>query len=190
MSWAKVGNFLKSSLPILGTAIGGPAGGIAGKLISVALGTDGSPESALKVLQQDPDAILKYKLAELETNRDVVVASYEAQQAIIETVNQTIRSEHNSHDPFVRRWRPFYGYAIAISWFIQMTGFTIMFVYVAITEPKSLAALVQQFAVLSGSLLTLWGVALAVLGVSVHKRSQDKQQNLESNGFFNKLMGK
>jgi len=189
MNWKDVGDFLKGSLPTLGVALGGPAGGVAGKLLSMALGTE-TPEGAMDILKQDPEAITRYKLAELETDRDVLIASFQAQQQIIKTINETIRSEHNSHDPFVRRWRPFYGYAVASSWFIQMTGFTVMFVFVAISEPKELPALVQQFAVLSGSLLTLWGVALAVLGVSVHKRSLDKKQNLESKGFFHKLMGK
>lgn len=190
--WREVGQFLKGSLPILGTALGGPAGGAIGALVSSALGTDATPEAALAKLQQDPEAILKYKLAELESNKDVLVASLNAQQQMLETVNQTIRNEHNSDDPFVRRWRPFYGYAVATSWAVQMLGFTFMFVYVAITAPEKLTALVGQFAILSGSLISLWGIALAILGVSVHKRSQDKQTNLEtqSKGILAKLMGK
>ena len=163
MSWSKVGDFLKGSLPVLGTALGGPAGGAIGKLVSSMLGTDESPEAVLQTLQQDPDAILKFKLAELETNKEVLTASYQAQQKMLETVNQTMRNESNSDDPFVRRWRPFYGYAVAFAWAIQMIGFTVMFVYVGINKPEQLPALVQQFALLSGSLVTLWGIALTVL---------------------------
>ena len=100
MSWSKVGDFLKGSLPVLGTALGGPAGGAIGKLVSSMLGTDESPEAVLQTLQQDPDAILKFKLAELETNKEVLTASYQAQQKMLETVNQTMRNESNSDDPF------------------------------------------------------------------------------------------
>jgi len=69
-----------------------------------------------------------------------------------------------------------------------MIGFTVMFVYVAIADSESLPALISQFAMLSGSLVALWGIALAVLGVSVHKRSQDKQPDAaRSKGILGKL---
>lgn len=192
MSWSKVGDFLVGSLPILGTALGGPVGGTAGGLLASLLGSDHNPDAVMAKLQQDPDAILKYKLSELETNKDVLLASFQAQQSMLETVNVTMRNESNSEDAFVRRWRPFYGYAVAISWAIQMVGFTVMFVFVAIDEPKELPSLVQQFALLSGSLVTLWGIALAVLGVSVHKRSLDKQTGLEkqAKSLLSKITGK
>ena len=186
--WKDVGDLLMSSLPILGTALGGPAGGAVGALVSSALGVGQDPKLTLEALKTRPDASIKYKLAALETNKAVLIASNEAQQKTLETINATIRSEHNSGDPFVRRWRPFYGYAVAVSWAAQMIGFTFMFVYVAISNPDGLAALVSQFAMLSGSLVALWGIALAVLGVSVHKRSQDKQPDAaRSKGILGKL---
>lgn len=192
MNWSDVGNFLKGSLPILGTALGGPAGGAIGGLVSSMLGGEEGPEAVMAKLKQDPGAILKYKLSELETNKEVLIACQQAQTGQLKIVNETMRNESNSHDAFVRRWRPFYGYSVAIAWAIQMIGFTIMFVYVGINAPKELPALIQNFAMLSGSLVALWGIALAVLGVSVHKRSLDKQSGLEikSKGFLEKIMGK
>ena len=72
-----------------------------------------------------------------------------------------------------------------------MIGFTVMFGYTTIANPDNLSNVVQQFALLSGSLVTLWGIALAVLGVSVHKRSLDKQAGIEQQGktLLNKLTG-
>lgn len=187
--WSSVGNFLKGSLPVIGTALGGPAGAVVGSVLSMALGTNDNPDAVLDTLRQDPDAIIKYKLAELQTNRDVLVAFEQAEQEKLRIVNETMRSEHNSHDAFVRRWRPFYGYAVALSWFIQMTSFSFMFTYVAINNSEELANLVQQFAVLSGALISLWGIALAVLGVSVHQRSRDKKGVSEqAKGFLSGLI--
>ena len=174
MSWEKVGSFIKNALPVLGSALGGPAGGAIGSVVSSVLGTDETPEAVLSKLQQDPDALSKLKQSELETRRDVLIASFQQQQNMLETVNKTIRNESNSDDPFVRRWRPFYGYCVSISWFVQMIGFAFVFIYVSITNPKELSGIIQQFAVLSGTLIGLWGIALTVLGVSVHKRSKDK----------------
>lgn len=177
MDWSKVGNFLKGSLPVLGAALGGPAGGAIGGLVASYLGTDDDPNAVLAKLQQDPEAVIKYKLAELETKKEVQLASIQAKVSMLETVNVTMRNESNSEDPFVRRWRPFYGYAVSISWAIQMIGFSYMFIYVSITSPDNLPMLVQQFAILSGALVSLWGIALGVLGISVHKRSKDKSIN-------------
>lgn len=49
--------------PLLGTAIGGPFGGLAGKVIQDALGVD-SEEAAIEMIQADPDALFKIKEAE------------------------------------------------------------------------------------------------------------------------------
>ena len=46
--------------PTLGTAIGGPFGLIAGKMIQESLGVD-SDEAPLEMLQSDPDALFKIK---------------------------------------------------------------------------------------------------------------------------------
>ncbi len=189
--WEKVGDFLKGSLPVLGTALLGPAGGVAGSLLAKQLGVDNDPEMVLSKLQQDPDAISKYKIAELETNKEIVIAFEQACTERLRIVNQTMRIETNSFDAFVRRWRPFYGYCVALSWFVQMTGFTLVFVWVAIKNPKELASIVTQFAVLSGALVTLWGIALAVLGVSVRSRSKDKDGNKEpEKSLLQKFIGK
>lgn len=189
-SWSKIGKFLKSSLPILGSALTGGTSGIIGALISTAMGTEDNPESVMKILKSDPNAILKFKLSELESNKEVIIASQEVELKMLQTVNDTMQAEINSGDPFVRRWRPFYGYCIAVSWLIQMVGFTFVFGYTAIVNPDKLMLVIQQFAVLSGSLMALWGIALAVLGVSVHKRSLDKQTGLENKakGFLSKFL--
>ena len=63
----KFGERLKSIIgtvaPKLGTALGGPLGGMAGTLIQGALGVD-TEDAALKALESDPDSLLKLKQAE------------------------------------------------------------------------------------------------------------------------------
>lgn len=191
MSWHDVGNFLKSNLPVLGTALLGPAGGVAGGLLSKALGVEENPDTVMSFLQQNPNAIQEYKLAELQTNRDIILAYEEADTERLRIVNQTMQAETNSFDAFVRRWRPFYGYCVAISWALQMIGFTFVFVWIAVNKPGELANIVTQFALLSGSLVTLWGIALAVLGISVRARSRDKDKNKQpEKSLIQKIIGK
>lgn len=65
----KIGNRLKKIIgtvaPLLGGALGGPLGGLAGKAIQDALGVD-SEEAALKMLETDPESLIKLKQAEMQ----------------------------------------------------------------------------------------------------------------------------
>lgn len=68
MGKLKLGQRLKqlagNLAPMVGTAIGGPFGGIATKMVQQALGVD-SEDAALQALESDPEAVLKLKTAEL-----------------------------------------------------------------------------------------------------------------------------
>lgn len=59
----KLKRFLGAAAPMLGSAVGGPFGGIAGRFIQDALGVD-SDEAALALVETDPEALLKLKGAE------------------------------------------------------------------------------------------------------------------------------
>ena len=64
----KIGKKLKSLIgtvaPTLGTALGGPLGGVAGKFVADALGVD-SEAAALAAIDKDPEQLLKLKQAEI-----------------------------------------------------------------------------------------------------------------------------
>ena len=49
--------------PLLGTALGGPFGGVAGKMIQDALGVD-SESAAIAELQTNPDALISLRQVE------------------------------------------------------------------------------------------------------------------------------
>ena len=59
----KLRQLIGTVAPTLGTALGGPLGGIAGKMVQDALGVD-SEDAAIKMLESDPDALLKIKESE------------------------------------------------------------------------------------------------------------------------------
>jgi hypothetical protein len=170
--------------------MGDKAGEVAGKVVDAANAVTGAdnPNEALAQIKQYPELQLKLQ----QEMNHIVLAELEAENKQLATINATMQVEYTSGDKFVRRWRPFYGYAVAVSWAFQMFGFTLTFVYVAIKNPQGLANLVQQFALLTGSLTTLWGIALAVLGVYINKRSHDKQVaagQTPPNGVFQSIAG-
>lgn len=167
MNWGDVGNFIGKAAPILGGLLGGPAGAGLGQLISSTLGTDGTPEAAMKVLQTNPDAMTK--MTELQNTHEEKLTSMhlEAETARLAEINKTMRAELTSGDKFKSYWRPLFGYMVAITWFLQ----TVAIVYAVVAHPENAGAILTGIAALG----TQWAVALAILGVNIHSRSNDKQ---------------
>jgi len=65
MKWDDVKAVIGKVAPLVGTAIGGPFGGIAGAAIKAALGVK-DDDAAIEALKSDPQAVLKLKEAELQ----------------------------------------------------------------------------------------------------------------------------
>ena len=95
------------------------------------------------------------------------MAELQHDQAIIEAVNRTIQTESRSEDPYVRRWRPTFGYVVAATWAQQ----TAALAWAIVVTPEYIAETLDGIAQLS----VMWGVALSVLGIGVVKRSHDKE---------------
>jgi uncharacterized membrane protein YdfJ with MMPL/SSD domain len=105
-----------------------------------------------------------------EANRhteQILKTEAERDTSFMSEVNQTMRSESASNDNFTKRWRPFFGYIVALTWGAQMLALSWSIIFDPRNAPQILAGV--------GALSAMWGIALAVLGVSVHRRSHDKQ---------------
>jgi len=120
-------------------------------------------DDALAALKTDPKLLIEYQNA----MNAQAISMYQEETKRLESVNATIRAEAASADPFTRRWRPFYGYVVALTWGGQMGAIS----YLVIAEPNQVAAIINAMVALS----FMWVTALSVLGVAVHERSKDKQ---------------
>lgn len=85
----------------------------------------------------------------------------------IEQINESLRTEVASTDPYVRRMRPTFGYIIAATWAAQMFAIA----YVIVFETTQAALVIEAVQ----SLGTIWAVGLSVLGIYVYKRSEEKK---------------
>jgi len=183
------------ALPLIGQAIslaaefaptliknlaGDGAGAVAEKIVSTAMDLTGAGDAgaAAVALRADPAAALQYKTA--LAHAEVEMAREASKQ--LETVNQTMRKEAEALDAYVRRWRPTFGYVVAASWFLLMLAIG----WVIVTDPAEAANVILAI----GSLSTMWGVALAVLGVSVHSRSKDKATAAGRPGALDALLNR
>jgi hypothetical protein len=99
MDWKDIGStIIKAGAPLLGGAIGGPAGAyIAGMVASrFGLDTDSTPGQILTAITGDPDAALK--LREIEATHTERLQELENERLRIETTDvQNARLNHQHH---------------------------------------------------------------------------------------------
>jgi hypothetical protein len=95
------------------------------------------------------------------------IKSKEYETALSE-INQSIRAETVSDDPYVRRMRPTFGYLMAITWAAQMLALAYIMIFQTDKAPVVLEGM--------EGLSTIWAVGLSVLGIYVYKRSEEKKK--------------
>ncbi|PTY38561.1 hypothetical protein BGP77_11480 [Saccharospirillum sp. MSK14-1] len=167
MNWSFLKKTVGKVAPVAGSLLGGPAGGAVGGLIASALGVEATPDAVANAIESDPDAVLKLRQVETNHAEQMQRLQLEAETARLSQVNQTMRAEAAASDPFVRRWRPMFGYAVALTWVVQASAIA----YAMVAAPNNAANIINAVTALT----PMWGIALAVLGINVSKRSQDKQ---------------
>lgn len=175
MNWSDIKGAIGKAAPMVGSLLGGKAGESMGGMVASALGVDNDPDSVMEALQNDPEALVKIQDIEREHQREMRSMVIEAETAKHAEVNKTMRTEAASNDPYVRRWRPTYGYATCFTWVVQSLAVAAAIIAAAFVYPERAGDIMNGLAALMGSMMAMWGIALSVLGVNVHKRSQDKQ---------------
>jgi len=172
--WDNIKDIIGSSAPLIGTLLGGPAGNAVGSLVASALGVENTPEAIEQSLKKNPDALIALKALELE--HQVELKNLTFKHAELESderkfnlgqLHSTMQKELASNDPYVRRWRPTFGYAVCLAWCLVFFGLA----YAMVFHPTDAAELVNSVVALT----PLFGFALSILGISIHKRSLDKQ---------------
>jgi hypothetical protein len=147
----KIGQRLKNIVgtvaPKLGVALGGPLGGMAGKMLQTALGVD-SEEAALQMLESDPDALLKIKQAEQDFETRMRELDIDESRLDVED-----RSSAREREKIVRDRTPAYLAYLLTAGFFGVLFFILMY---GVPEEGGEALLV-----LLGALGGAWGTAMA-----------------------------
>lgn len=149
---------------------------LASEVAQAVTGT-GSDGEALAALEANPELMLEYQ----RQTAAQAIALYQEETKRLQTINETIRAETSSSDPYVRRMRPTMGYALILSWTMTMGAV----VYVIVTDPGAASAVIVALADLS----IMWSVALSVLGLYVYKRSEEKKPS-GGLGVLGQIMGR
>ncbi len=186
--WSKLASVVAPIAPLLGTALGGPAGGLVAKAIANKLGVVGDEDNMVKAITTNTKSeSVRLKQLEEEDRTELEAMT---------VVNETMRVETKSDDAFVRRWRPFFGYTVATTWALQFLTLLACFIWATwmsanngATNGKVVFDAAVDFIQAS---LVMWSVALPILGVSIHQRSKDKARanGIETPGLLSKLLTK
>jgi hypothetical protein len=161
--------------PVLGNALGGPLGGLAGKILADALGarapTPAAVNDALAKAQADPAAAPVVDAARA-AEANWLSALAEAGKIQVGEVGQTMRAEAVSSDPLQRSWRPLYALELTL---LECPGFAVVLGHGLWNGD---ADIINGLANLSGLIMTYMGARFGVLGVYVSGRSKEKQAAL------------
>lgn len=172
MDWKDIGEkIVGMGLPLLGTAIAGPAGGAVGSLVANVLGVrEPTPEKIMGRLDSESEKA-RLALESLQAQHRFELESLSLQCATreIQAVNMTMQAESKSEDPWSRRWRPFWGFCSAVAWTVMAFGIAWDIATGKGGEVIGALAHVPE---------SYWLIPLTILGVASYHRG--KKQRIEA----------
>lgn len=177
MNWQDIAKSVAGFAPMLSgvlaaTGVGAPvaaAVGLAGKLVSDALGVPNTPDAVAAAMQTDPEAGLKLAAVEATHGENMqalanaaAAKALDAASGALSTVNATMQVEDKTR---LFSWRDFWGYVsgCAFAFVVAIVGL-IVWQAVGVTSkpnPELMAAIPS----IVGAFSTLFGIAAVVLGV-------------------------
>lgn len=158
----------KLGLPLFISLLGGALSKIDSPVAQSAAKALGNFEGALAGGVISPE-----QMAEANRHAETLATMKSKEYEVtLSEINQSLRAEISSSDPYVRRMRPTFGYLMAATWAAQMMGLA----YVMIFQTEKAPAVLDSME----SLSTIWGVGLSVLGIYVYKRSEEKKITTQS----------
>ena len=158
--------------PMLGTALGGPLGGLAGKILADAIGASAATPEAVNdaIAERGPGSTFAMEAA-LKAENEWQRALAEIGKAQVSEVGQTQRAEIVSEDRLQRWWRPLYALELSL---LECPAFALTLLH-ALWSGHDVG--INGFASLSGLLVAYFGARFGVLGVYVTGRTREKEAN-------------
>lgn len=158
---------------------------VATQVVGVAQSLTGKtdPSDAMNAILADPAARAQF----IAAWKDIELGLYEAETRRLSEVNQTVRAEIASGDPFVRRARSSFLWAMSFAWTVEGLVLGGSIVWVTFWRPENAAVVMAGLKDLMGVMSEHWLYAMAVSGVAVWSRTRDKQTAANDPGFLGRL---
>lgn len=172
IDWKDVGVAVAKTAPMLGTLLGGPAGGAIGAMIASAVGTGSTPAEVQQALIVNPDAAVKLK--EIESKRQVELqalvlqerqAEMAATTATSSDVNATMQAEAKAEHWPTYSWRPFIGFVFGLNLLVASAVTAAVYI-VSMCGVKAASDALATLPQMIGALGAVNGAALPILGIA------------------------
>lgn len=106
LTWGDVGKAVAGIAPVLGTALGGPAGAVIGSMVASALGTGNDPVSVNSAIAADPANAAKILALQAQHEENLRKMNLDYQTALVNAQAGTIEAEAKSDSWLAANWRP------------------------------------------------------------------------------------
>lgn len=106
LSWSDVGRAVGGIAPILGTALGGPAGAVVGSMIASALGTSATPDAVNTAMAADPTNAAKILQVQNEHEENLRKMNLDYESTLVQAQAGNIQAEAKSDSWLASNWRP------------------------------------------------------------------------------------
>lgn len=167
MEWSDLGKRLVNLAPMIGTALGGPAGATIGAIVASTLGTNPTPEEVAKKLQGDPQAVLELKRLELKERDSIRSHVLELAKVDMATSQAEMQDQQQARTVHKDHWMPS---ALTIILAIMVVG-----VFLAILTQQVQENQKEVVFYLVGQVVTAFLTAVAFwLGSSRSSQQKDK----------------
>ncbi len=97
MKWSDISNTVGRLAPLVGGALGGPAGASVGGLVASALGVDATPYAISQAIKDDPEAAIKIKNLEIQNERHFRELTFKTLD--VELADKKSAREAHKHNP-------------------------------------------------------------------------------------------
>lgn len=178
--WDSIKNLIGKSAPLVGTLLGGPAGGAVGGLIASAIGTDNDPYAIEAALSSDPNLLLKVKQLEYDYKTELQRMAIEAKNIELKAEAQRLADVQDARAQHKDSKMP------ATLTFILSAMVAVMFGALFLEPPSGEYS--QVLIMITGTVMGAFGTTVAYW-VGSSKGSADKAKQIQSVNLLKQGIG-
>ncbi|MEH6649982.1 MAG: hypothetical protein V7707_08170 [Motiliproteus sp.] len=131
MDWSRITGVIAKAAPLLGTALGGPAGAAVGAMVAQSLGVEATPEAIEQHLAQNPEALVELKTLEHDERKHLRDLAFKRAQLDVESDRMALTDVQNARDQHKDHWMPA---ALTAALFVAFSALATALFFAAIPE--------------------------------------------------------
>lgn len=150
MEWKDISSFVGKTAPILGTVLGGPAGGAIGALVANALGVENEPTAIVEAIKKDPESAIKLKQLEVQEQELLHNHIKEMAQIELEYEKTRVSERQSAHNREIETSKA--GDSNAIMKLLAFVGVVAFFAMVAYMLSQGLGDMTKEESFIIGNM--------------------------------------